>query len=352
MSLKNIVLLMVGMVALVACSGSAAIDPSKIAFAGSTIPDLGTVTTVDLNGGQIDGTAIGSSSASTAKVTTLEPTAGIIGVGGNALSKWDASSFVHKGPGSTRIERTGTASSSSVNILTMRATTTANMVDGFGARLRFETTDNGAAGQYLGDFAYTRAGADNTGAFDLRTASGGSPVTRLRIDNSGKSTFFGAIASTSATDSTSPTTGSIVTVGGVGIGKSLEVGDSLSVGSNALTSGAYGTNTVEFQNVPVFSNVTLFANVGVASGTYHAFTLSVITRLTGAGPAGVQQDLYWITANGATVTITALATDSGGTGGLAYTITKVGNDLVYSHIQFGRTADVVAAISGLQSVTP
>ena len=40
--------------------------------ASRTVADMGTVTTMDLNGGSIDGTAIGASSATTAKFTTLD----------------------------------------------------------------------------------------------------------------------------------------------------------------------------------------------------------------------------------------------------------------------------------------
>jgi hypothetical protein len=55
-------------------------------YAGSTIADLGAVTTVDINGGTIDGAAIGASSATTGKFTTLEVTTtstltGNVGIG-------------------------------------------------------------------------------------------------------------------------------------------------------------------------------------------------------------------------------------------------------------------------------
>jgi hypothetical protein len=42
--------------------------------AGKTIADLGEVTTVDINGGSIDGTAIGATTQSTAKFTTISGT--------------------------------------------------------------------------------------------------------------------------------------------------------------------------------------------------------------------------------------------------------------------------------------
>ena len=45
--------------------------PSTLSFAGKTISDLGAVTTADINGGTIDGTIIGASSASTGKFTQV-----------------------------------------------------------------------------------------------------------------------------------------------------------------------------------------------------------------------------------------------------------------------------------------
>src|SRR6056297_906890 len=45
--------------------------PASLSFAGKTITNLGSVTNCDINGGNIDGTAIGASSAAAATVTTL-----------------------------------------------------------------------------------------------------------------------------------------------------------------------------------------------------------------------------------------------------------------------------------------
>lgn len=50
--------------------------PSPLSFAGKTITNGGTVTTVDINGGTIDGTTIGATGASTGVFTTLTATTG------------------------------------------------------------------------------------------------------------------------------------------------------------------------------------------------------------------------------------------------------------------------------------
>jgi len=54
-------------------------------FAGITISDGGTVTTIDINGGSIDGTEIGSSSKSSGAFTTLSATSEITATGGISL---------------------------------------------------------------------------------------------------------------------------------------------------------------------------------------------------------------------------------------------------------------------------
>ena len=49
--------------------------PSTLSFAGKTVSNLGSVTTADINGGTIDGTTIGSSSATTGRFTQVNITA-------------------------------------------------------------------------------------------------------------------------------------------------------------------------------------------------------------------------------------------------------------------------------------
>lgn len=65
-------------------------------FAATTIADLGTVTTADINGGSIDGTPIGASSASTGAFTTVTASTGIYlgGTGSaNLLDDYEEGTF-------------------------------------------------------------------------------------------------------------------------------------------------------------------------------------------------------------------------------------------------------------------
>lgn len=58
--------------------------------AGNTVADLGTVTTVDINGGTVDGATVGANSASTIKGTTIDATTDftLIGTTGGLVRKF------------------------------------------------------------------------------------------------------------------------------------------------------------------------------------------------------------------------------------------------------------------------
>jgi hypothetical protein len=130
------------------------------------------------------------------------------------------------------------------------------------------------------------------------------------------------------------------------------VGGSVTFGATALTSGSYQQSTFEIQNLSDSTNTDLVTDITGPSGEFNAFTLSVIVELNGGGPAGIQQDLYWVTTSGSTVSVTSIATEQSGTAGVAYILAESGGDLAISHSEIGRTVDVVAAISGLRQVAP
>jgi len=66
-------------------SGTVTLDNSSISATGSTISNLGTVTTVDLNGGTIDGVTIGATTAGAITATNLTGT-GTINFNGATIS--------------------------------------------------------------------------------------------------------------------------------------------------------------------------------------------------------------------------------------------------------------------------
>lgn len=71
-------------------------------FAGATISDLGTVTTADINGGNIDGTAIGVSSPTVITATTLTTTTFLIGSANQGDIAYDnGTTFTRLTPGTS-----------------------------------------------------------------------------------------------------------------------------------------------------------------------------------------------------------------------------------------------------------
>ena len=59
---------------------------STITFNGMTVTDLGTVTTADINGGTLDGVAIGNSSRSSIKATTLNASQSLVLATGSTVT--------------------------------------------------------------------------------------------------------------------------------------------------------------------------------------------------------------------------------------------------------------------------
>ena len=108
---------------------------------------------------------------------------------------------------------------------------------------------------------------------------------------------------------------------------------------------------MELQNLATGVDGTIVFDLLGGSGEFNAFTLSIVVRRNG-NAAFNQRDLYWITTQGADSSITALSTQSGSLGGVAYTLSVSGSDLVFSHSEPGNTVDVVAGISGLRKVAP
>jgi hypothetical protein len=140
-------------------------------FAGQTITNLGAVTTADINGGTIDGTAIGGSSAAAGTFTTFTST----GIDDNASS-------------------TAVTIDSSQNVLIGTSSATTDLayvpklkLSGSGPGLYFEETD---ASQ---DYSITALG----GKFYIRDAT--AAVPRLTIDSSGN-VGIGTISPTAKVD--------------------------------------------------------------------------------------------------------------------------------------------------------
>lgn len=80
-----------------------------------------------------------------------------------------------------RITRTGTATSGSKTAFTLRATSTGQMVDGFGPEFEFVARDADGTDNSIGLIRAVRNGADNTGRIDVTVAAAGTPTINLSI---------------------------------------------------------------------------------------------------------------------------------------------------------------------------
>ncbi len=83
------------------------------------------------------------------------------------------------------LERVDTATNSVRVVGDLLATTSNNMVDGFGASFRLGIRDNAGVYNPLADFAAVRAGADNTGDIVFQPWAAGVAAEKLRIKSNG-----------------------------------------------------------------------------------------------------------------------------------------------------------------------
>jgi hypothetical protein len=96
-----------------------------------------------------------------------------------------------------RMERTTGNTSSIVGGQQLLATSSGNMVDGFGVNLNFAVQDNAVAINEIGSLVFTRSGADNSGRFQLQPYNAGTPVTRLEVAPGGN-VYFPSVGTTAS----------------------------------------------------------------------------------------------------------------------------------------------------------
>lgn len=214
---------------------------------------------VDINGGAIDGTTIGASSASTGAFTTLNASGATTLDGNVTLGNASGDSVTVTGTISSNLlftDNTYDIGASGATrprnlFLAGAATIGGNLSVGGTLTLTGGLTLNGNV--TVGDSASDTLTINSTVTSNLIFTDntydiGASGATRPRnlfiagnITAGGNQTLTGSLTVDSTTDSSSTTTGSIQTDGGVGVAKSVVIGSNLTVG--ALTPGrvAYPT---------------------------------------------------------------------------------------------------------------
>jgi hypothetical protein len=96
-----------------------------------------------------------------------------------------------------RMERTTGGTTNVVGGEQLLATSSGDMADGFGVNLNFAIQDNAAAINEIGSLVFSRAGADNSGRFQIQPYNSGIATTRLEIAASGN-TYFPGVGTTAS----------------------------------------------------------------------------------------------------------------------------------------------------------
>lgn len=342
---------------------------------------------VDINGGTIDGTAIGGSSAAAGSFTTLGASGAATFNGAVTLGDAAADLIVFNGTVNSHLlftDNTYDIGASGATrprnlFLAGAATIGGNLSVGGTLTLTGGLILNGnvTVGDSSADTLTVNATitsnllfTDNT--YDIGASGATRPRNLFLAGNAtigGNTTMTGSLTVDSTTDSTSTITGSIQTDGGLGVAKALYVGTTVNVGG--LTSGrvTYATTNGRLTDNAslTFDGTTLFAPNFWSSGDGQGLTLrntantggGVITAITGtsgglrissdAGPmileSGGATTLTLSNAQGATFA-GAVTLNAGTANGVAYLnaskVLTTGSALTFDGTTLGVNGGLVA----------
>jgi len=225
-----------------------------------TVTGTSTLTTVDINGGNIDGTVIGAASVAAG---TFAAVAGTTGTYSGVLKTDDTTEATSTTDGSLQTDGGLSVAKSAVigddldllsdgAILNIGSTSKFTLTDqaanncvmaASGARLAF-----GNAGEYIS--------GDGT---DLDIISSGDlDITATLVDVTGAGTFSGILKTDDTTDATSKTDGSLQTDGGLSVAKAIYNGTAatFAADSGVVTMGAATALTVSAAGILNVNNAT------------------------------------------------------------------------------------------------
>ena len=207
-------------------------SPGTIDFSGATILDGGVVTTVDINGGTIDGVAIATSDITVGAGKTLDVSSGTLTLSDNQVS-------------GDKVEG-GTINSVTVNNLTSG---NVNIDGGFidGTAIGHTTPDSASFTNISTSGAAALASASVADLTDNRVIIAG---TAGELEDDANLTYDGTTLNvTNNTASTNSANGALVVAGGVGIGGALNVGGNLEVNGDFTVTGT--TTTVDVETLSI-----------------------------------------------------------------------------------------------------
>lgn len=135
-------------------------------------------------------------------------------------------------------DRTSTGIDTALSAFGVRQTTTGNMVDGFGVGITFQIQDNANVTNPIVMISGDRDGADNSGAFVIRTYTNGVSTERFRVGASGAVQMVGTLRATN----------------GVAVGAT----------STVITNISTATATLDFGSILAATSADLTVTVGGA----------------------------------------------------------------------------------------
>ena len=166
-----------------------------VSWEGATGSNRGAVYTYTLTGAlpSYSGVATGSGWIEGANSALIARTAGLdritIDANGNVgIGNTAPSANLHVTSATypvTLIERTSTTTNEMRSALVAHHTTTADMVDGFGADVSFRIKDSAGVDNEIATFGAIRDGADNSGAFKFMSRTSGTWSEKMRITSAG-----------------------------------------------------------------------------------------------------------------------------------------------------------------------
>jgi hypothetical protein len=236
---------------------------------------------VDINGGAIDGTAIGATSASTGAFTSLTASGATTLNGAVALG--DASGDLITVPGTVNSNLLFTDATYDIGasgatrprdmFLSRNLTVGGTLTLAGGVNLNGNVTVGDSSADTLtinSTITSNLIFTDNT--YDIGASGATRPRNLFLAGNAtigGAQTLTGALTVDSTTDSTSTTTGSIQTDGGLGVAKALFVGTTANIAGNVTLSGgtANGVTYLNGSKVLTSGSALEFSGTNFGVGT-------------------------------------------------------------------------------------